>query len=468
MVGFGVKPNRITCSILLKGIHRNSSSANVTRILEVVDGMDDEIDDVLLSSTIEAILRFGRSDLLAMHLQRLRSAGKVQVKSPHTVGSLIRAHGYVGDIDGVWNVWTDMRKQHITPTSITLGCMVEALVTNGSVDAAYEVLHDMLNEPQCKASVNAVIFGSVLKGFSHQKRFDRVWSTYQEMLERKLVFSVITFNTLLDACARCGEMAHIPDLLDEMKGQAVEPSLITYSIVIKGYCQGNRLEEALQVWETMVQATNLQPDEIMYNTILDGCARQGLYAQGMGLLDEMQKSGIRPSNFTLSVLIKMASRAKLLDKAFEMCEELSQKHKIRLNVHVYSNLVQACATNNAIPRALEVLEEMVRQRVSPDARTYTLLIKACIAAGKIKDCSGLVRAALGLENAHPILAKSANFARLQNGLPCDLLVEILEGISGRCDDSVAALALWQAVKLTPGLKLPSRLQLRLARLAYKN
>jgi pentatricopeptide repeat protein len=138
----GVKPNRITCSILLKSIHRNSSSANVTRILAIVDGMDDEIDEVLLSSTIEAILRFGRSDLLAMHLSRLCSAGSMQIKSPHTIGSLIRAHGYVGDIDGVWKTWSDMRKRHITPTSITLGCMVEALVTNGRVDAAYEVLQN--------------------------------------------------------------------------------------------------------------------------------------------------------------------------------------------------------------------------------------------------------------------------------------------------------------------------------------
>merc|ERR1719324_1691509 len=122
------------------------------------------------------------------------------------------------------------------------------------------------------------------------------------MLEHNLQFSLVTFNTLLDACARSGEMARIPVLLDTMMGQGLQPNLITYGIVIKGYCQENRLEEALQVWESMVSTTDFQPDEIMYNTILDGCARKGLYERGMTLLGEMRKSGIPPSNFTLSVL----------------------------------------------------------------------------------------------------------------------------------------------------------------------
>lgn len=164
----------------------------------------------------------------------------------------------------------------------------------------------------------------------------------------------------------------------------------------------------------------------------------------------------------MSVLVKLASRAKRLDRAFELCHEISEKYKFQLNVHVYSNLVQACTTNNALPRAFDVLGQMVRNRVRPDVRVYTLLIRACIASREGNDGAGLVRAALGLQDAHPVFAKATNLARLQKGLSSDLLVEVLEGISGQCNDNNLAITLWQEIKHLPNLKLPARLQLRLA------
>jgi pentatricopeptide repeat protein len=360
-----------------------------------------------------------------------------------------------------------MRKNRVTPTNITLGCMVEALTSNGETDASYELLQEMLSDPECKPLVNAVIYGTVLKGFSHKKRFDQVWSIYQEMLELKLQFSIVTFNTILDACARSGEMTHIPALLESMEKQNIQPNLITYGIVIKGYCQENRLTEALQVWETMLSTTKYQPDEIMYNTILDGCARKGLYERGMTLLAEMRTSGIRPTNFTLSVLVKLASRANLLEKCFDICREISQAYQFHLNVHVFNNLIQACITHKQLQRSFDVLDRMVRERVRPDLRTYTLLLKACVAAQQASDADGLIRAAFGLQDAHPKLAHATSFARLQKGLPSDLLAEVLEGMSQQCQQNALAITLLKDLKTLPHVKLPAQFQLRLTNQAMR-
>ena len=51
----------------------------------------------------------------------------------------------------------------------------------------------------------------------------------------------------------------------------------------------------------------------------------------------MQEAGVRPSNFTLSVLVKLASRSHRLERALELCEEISRKCRFRLNIHVYNN-----------------------------------------------------------------------------------------------------------------------------------
>merc|ERR1719345_235537 len=64
MQSCGLKPNHITCSILLKSVQPGAKSMNIERTMEVVDNMEDEMDDVLLSSVVEACIRVGRADLL--------------------------------------------------------------------------------------------------------------------------------------------------------------------------------------------------------------------------------------------------------------------------------------------------------------------------------------------------------------------------------------------------------------------
>merc|ERR1719329_1862062 len=97
-----VKPNHITCSILLKTIKSSSSAQNVQRVLNVMDSLAEDMDEVLLSSVVEACIRASRVDLLVPHLKRQCSAKRVQIRGPHTYGSIIRAYGFVNDISGAW------------------------------------------------------------------------------------------------------------------------------------------------------------------------------------------------------------------------------------------------------------------------------------------------------------------------------------------------------------------------------
>lgn len=458
----GIKPNQITGSILLKTIRSGTSAANVELVLDVLDSiMTEGMDEILLSSVVEACIRAGRVDLLVPHLKRQTSSRRVQVQGPHTYGSIIRAYGFVNDIEGAWETWREMRKRHIVPTAVTLGCMVEAVVSNEDPEAGYELIQDMLNDSQCQALVNAVIYCSVLKGFSHQKKFERLWTVYEEMLVQKVQFSIVTFNTMVDACSRCGEMKRISGLLQSMVSQGIEPNLITYSAILKGYCQENRLDDAFELMQEMVSTTRFKPDEIMYNSLLDGCARQGLYQRAMPLLADMESAGVNPSNFTLSVLVKLCSRAKRLDRAFEIVQEIASKYCLRPNVHVYGNLIQACIQHNNLRRAFEVLELLLNERIRPDARVYSMLLRACVSAGEAQDAAGLIRAAFGLRGVHPrLLGYSASALQPQGGLPSAVLSDILEALAGACKQEMLAMTLFKDLR-SKNVRLDPKLQMRM-------
>merc|ERR1719491_2261174 len=219
---------------------------------------------------------------------------------------------------GIWLSWNEMKSRNVVPTSVTLGCMVEALVCNGHSEAGYTIIREFMDSPRRRVLVNAVIYCSVLKGLSHLKQFDRVWVIYEEMKVESCQFSVVTYNALIDACSRSGDMGRIPALLEEMASVNIEPNMITYSTVIKGYCQADCVDKAFELLRDMEKCRGLHPDEVTYNTLLDGCARCGKWEQGLSLLEEMREAGVPPSNFTLSVLVKLANRIRRPEKAFEL------------------------------------------------------------------------------------------------------------------------------------------------------
>merc|ERR1719387_2642916 len=144
-----VKPNRVTCSILLKCLNAHTDMHDITRTMDLINTMDEPMDEVLLSSVVEACVRIGKPELLSARLEMLKDSSGT-VSGAHTFGSLIKAYGHAQDISSVWRCWKEMRSRHIRPTSITLGCMVEAVVNNGDTEGAYELIHQMQDDDQCR------------------------------------------------------------------------------------------------------------------------------------------------------------------------------------------------------------------------------------------------------------------------------------------------------------------------------
>merc|ERR1719453_3044688 len=406
--------------------------------MELINTMEEPMDEVLLSSVVEACVRIGKPDLLTAKLKQLQGDDTIALTGSHTFGSLIKAYGHAKDMEGVWRCWKEMRSRHIKPTSITLGCMVEAVVSNGDTEGAYELIHQMQDDEQCRCALNSVIYCSVLKGFTREKKLDRVWSVYEEMNKRKIELSIVTYNTLIDACARCSHMEHIPDILEDMKTHRIKPNVITYSTMLKGHCQNGDIQTGFLILEQMKKDAHLKPDEIMYNSMLDGCAQNNLVDEGLRLLEEIQSEGVRPSNFTLSILVKLMNRARRLEQAFSVVDDITKKYSFKPNVHVYTNLVLTCVSNQQFNRGMGVLEQMIKERIVPDTRTYAILVRASITKGLHEQAVGMMRGALGLQGALSFLQHTvAVCPNLDNALVIEILTSLAD--RGHAQDLAAPL-----------------------------
>merc|ERR1719181_1068503 len=425
MKGADVKPNQVTISILLKSLNSYSRESEIDKTLALIKDMDEPMDEVLLSSVVEACVRIGKPDLLESQLKQLQDSSPVAINGSHTYGSLIKAYGHAKDLQGIWRCWKEMRNRHIKPTSITLGCMVEAIVNNGDTEGAFDLIHQMQEDEQCSGALNSVIYCSVLKGFTREKKMERVLAVYAEMKDRAVDLSTVMYNTLIDACARCGRMDNLQMLLEDMEANKVKPNVITYSTMLKGHCQNGNIQAGFAILEKMKKDGRMKPDEIMYNSLLDGCAQNNLVDEGLRLLEEMQNEGVAPSNFTLSLLVKLMNRARRLEQAFALVDEISKKYRFHPNVHVYTNLIQGCASNQQLARGISVLEQMIQERIVPDSRTYSILVRSSISKGRFEEAAGILRGALGLPDALPFLQqRTAVCPNLDHALVNEALISL--------------------------------------------
>ena len=68
-----VKPNRVTCSNLLERLDAYSEEQNIARTMDVICNMDEPVDEVLLSSVVEACVRIRKPEFLAAKLGQLKN-----------------------------------------------------------------------------------------------------------------------------------------------------------------------------------------------------------------------------------------------------------------------------------------------------------------------------------------------------------------------------------------------------------
>merc|ERR1719399_119370 len=372
----GESPNSITCSILLKALTERASKQDVKYTMDLVDHMEDPMDEVLFSSIIEACLRVGQLDLLSRQMQKYARQGGLIALSAPTYGSMIKAYGQAHDVERMWELWHEMEKRQVKPTAITIGCMIDALVKNRCVEDAWNLVHELMSDPVRKSLVNNVIYSTVLKGFAMTKQTERLFVVYAEIRDQGVQANTITYNTMIDACARCGAMDRVPQLLADMKSANISPDQITYGTLVKGHCLSGSVDQAFEILAEMKAAGKHKPDEILYNCLLDGCAKEHRLEDAMTLYEEMKQSSVAPSNFTLCTPVKLLGRSRRLQEAFAAVEELSTTGGLKPNIQVFTCLIQACIHNRQLQRALELHDEVISEDCEPDQKTYTVLVRS--------------------------------------------------------------------------------------------
>jgi len=111
--------------------------------------------------------------------------------------------------------------------------------------------------------------------------------------------------------------------------------------------------------------------------LIAGCALNGNTLLGKQLFEDMIASGVRPSNATFSILIRVYHQGKALDQAVEFLRTEPAKHKVELEPRIYLQLVQTCIRDRQGKRALEVYGLFV-EHSKPTVAMHSSILSTCM------------------------------------------------------------------------------------------
>eukprot|EP01022_Parablepharisma_sp_SALTPOND_P018835 TRINITY_DN3132_c0_g1_i1.p1 TRINITY_DN3132_c0_g1~~TRINITY_DN3132_c0_g1_i1.p1 ORF type:complete len:1081 (+),score=115.60 TRINITY_DN3132_c0_g1_i1:6228-9470(+) len=422
MEAAGLTPDNFTYSTLIKGIHpRNNKAAtyNLNKAFDLLNEMKAKNrikpDEILYNCLMDACVRFKDKYRAVSVFSEMSLAGVPP--SAITYGILIKAYGQAGELENAFNAFQSMKTAGHFPNAVTYGCLIDACIKNNFVGKAQDVYETMLRD---RVKPNTIIYTTLIKGFAKTKDLKAAMEIYQKMvMDPSSLPNNVTYNSLLDCCAKCDDLSMLETVFEEMKKNGIKADLITFSTMIKGYCRRGKLSNALCLLETM-EKQGIQADEVLFNSLLDGCAKKGEIEISLGVVAKMHKAGLELSNISYSILVKTYMRSKVGAKGIMKMGGLE----------AITDLMKALLKGNYVKEAIDIFDKVENENARFESDMYKELIKGCMATKKWDKATTIALRALnqnpGYARGEPLYKEIAEKTAEKGNIEAKMVLDLIK------------------------------------------
>lgn len=315
-----------------------------------------------------------------------------------------------------FSVIEDMKRMNLKPDITTFNTLLDICFEKNQQDIAFSFFtymknldRDQINHSSFQVDVisyNTMIKGLCLQISDRNEEEDndlilkRLLTILEELQNSSIHPNEITFNTVLDACVKAGEMDLAFQFFDEMRESGLQPDNFTYATMIKGIknhqigsqkdyketgskhrkikmsnSENSSLDKVFEILTSCNQGKYVKPDEILFNCVMDACIKFKNLPKAVEVYNEMINMELQPSSITYGILIKGFGNEKQFDGVMKMCDNM-MRERIRINEATYGCLIDACIKCEKIDKAMDFFK-MMREDYDTKINSviYSLLIK---------------------------------------------------------------------------------------------
>ncbi|KAK9149314.1 hypothetical protein Scep_008071 [Stephania cephalantha] len=322
--------------------------------------------------------------------------------------SMISGYLRNGRLDECLDLFHQMQAFGVEPDLVTMSSVLGAYFQMGLVEEATRIFRGMKER-------DGVCWTTMIVGYSQNKREENALLLFQEMLSENIRPDNYTISCLVSVCARLavsdhGKVVHckaiqigieddlpvstalvdmysklgeITDAWTLFKTMPVR-NVISWNAMIIGYAQNGRDEDALALYERMLEE-NFKPDNITFVGVLSACGHLGLVDEGRSYFSSIsEQHGLRPTLDHYACMMNLYGRSGHMKEVMDMLKAMPDKP----NQLIWSTLLSVSRINKEIDHA-EVAAKHLFELDSQNAEPYIMLSNMYAAAGRWTDVASM-------------------------------------------------------------------------------
>ena len=365
---YGLPTDKYSYSTIIKSLKFDPSQEKLNKAFGIIDLIRENKfnnrvnDEIIFNCLIDACVRLNLTSKAEELFKEMKSLNIEPTKITYAV--MIKTYGNSFELDKAFQLFEEMKISNLPPNEIVYGCLLNACVRCSNINKVTEIYKEM---KKFNLELNIILYTILIKAYTKVKDINSALDVYYTMLsDKKVKPNIVIHNAMLDCCVECKSIEKLNQIYDFIKEKASsgedpnapQPDLITYSTVIKAYSRVKDMEKVFDIYNFLKEnSSQFKLDEIVFNSILDGCAKTNNYKKGLEIYEDMQKLNIPKSNVTYSILVKMYANAGEAKKAMAVLEDMI-KDRIKPGMIVYTCLIQVSFKSGDYNQAFSLFEEM--------------------------------------------------------------------------------------------------------------
>ncbi|KAL2336236.1 hypothetical protein Fmac_010682 [Flemingia macrophylla] len=185
-------------------------------------------------------------------------------------------------------------------------------------------------------------------------------------------------TALLDMYAKVGTLDLARQLFDEMPVRGVP----TWNAMMAGCARFGHMEGALELFRLMpsrnvVSWTTMISGYSQNKHILPACANHGALEIGKRVEAYARRNGFFKNLYVSNAVLEMYAKCGKVDAAWRVFNEIGSLR----NLCSWNSMIMGLAIHGQCCKALELYDQMLGERTSPDDVTFVRLLLACTHGG---------------------------------------------------------------------------------------
>ncbi|PWA35272.1 Pentatricopeptide repeat-containing protein [Artemisia annua] len=252
---------------------------------------------------------------------------------------------------------------------------------------------------------------------------------HAHILRHGFEVNVHVMTTLVDMYARFGSVLEAGYVFDGMPAKNV----VSWSAMIACYAKNGRAYEALQLFgEMMVEVDDLTPNSVTMVSVLQACGALAALEQGKLLHAYILRRGLDSVLPVIASLITMYARCGNLEVGKRVFDQMRKRDVVSWNA-----LISSYGMHGFGEQAIEIYNEMLRNKIKPSPITFVSILGACSHAGLVDEGKRLFDSITKEHNMRPTVEHYA------------CMVDLL-GRANRLDEAAKIV---QDMRMEPGPKV---------------